>query len=283
MQLTYDIAPFHAILFDFDGVLIDSEPVWWDVIEEVAHARSLVPEDGHVEQRSGIRVRDTIAGLVGNNDQLVDSVTSEVFAIGEERLSNIGLADGAIETIQMIFRSEIPLGLVSSSNTVFLERILRANAVRPHFSVVIGGNRVKHGKPAPDGYLLAAREIGVSAGDCCAVEDSPNGILAAAAAGMNVVHYGNVKVSDPEARRSIHATASTFGELAKILFKVGAEPDRPLGLSTDPGRAILIRELADAGVAADPVVDVGPSGSPNSSHIRPRYPPACGGRQQGKQ
>jgi beta-phosphoglucomutase-like phosphatase (HAD superfamily) len=220
MQFMYDIAPFHEILFDFVGVLIDSEPVWWDVIEAVTRDRSLVPEDGHIERRSGVRVRDTIAGLVEDDDQLVDSVTSQIFAIGEARLSNMALADGAIETIKEIFQSGIPLGLVSSSNTVFLERILRVNEVRPYFSVVVGGDCVAHGKPAPDGYLLAAREVGVSAGDCCAVEDSLNGIRAAVAAGMNVVHFGNVKVSDPEACRRIHASVSTFGELAKILFKV---------------------------------------------------------------
>jgi len=210
---------FDAVLFDLDGVLIDSEPIWWDVIDEISRARHLLPAEGHVERRSGTRVRDTVARVVGDDDRLVESMTREVFIAGEARLGGLPLAEGAIEAIRRFSAAGMVLGLVSSSNSAFLERVLDVNAVREHFSTLVGGDRVQQGKPSPDGYLLAAREIGVRSARCCAVEDSPTGILAAAAAGMYVVRFGKAtRAIDPTVARHVGATASSFAAVDEFLL-----------------------------------------------------------------
>ncbi len=211
-------ASFKALFLDFDGVLVDSEPIWWDIIDDVARAQKLVASEGHVERRSGIRVRDTIATLVQNNDPLVESMTKEVFAVGEARLASTPLAKGAIEAIQQFWNAGVVLGLVSSSNSAFLEHMLQTNAVLQYFSVLVGGDHVERGKPAPDGYLLAASEVGVTPRLCCAVEDSSPGILAAAAAEMYVVHFGKLRVNDPDVVHHIDASTDSFAGLQSILF-----------------------------------------------------------------
>jgi HAD superfamily hydrolase (TIGR01509 family) len=209
---------FDALLLDFDGVVIDSETTWWNVIDEVARDRGLVPANGHVERRSGIRVQDTIARMVPDDEELAESMTKEVLRIGESRLAGMSLADGAVEAIRKISATRIILGLVSSSNSVFLDHVLRVNRIRDYFSVLVGGDRVERGKPAPDGYLLASREANVLPERCCAVEDSSSGILAAANAGMYVVHFGGRSVADPIAMRHVSANAATFAVLADIML-----------------------------------------------------------------
>jgi HAD superfamily hydrolase (TIGR01509 family) len=217
--MSVDKPAFGALLLDFDGVLIDSEPIWWAIIDEVAQSRQLLAAGGQVERRSGVRVQDTIASLVGDDRRLVEALTREVFVTGEARLAGHPLMEGAAEAIREISMAGVVLGLVSSSNSTFLEYVLRANGIREHFSVLVGGDRVERGKPAPDCYLLAAREAGVHPSHCCAVEDSPTGILAAVAAGMYVVQFeSRPPAADAAVDSHVQAVVSTFAALADIVF-----------------------------------------------------------------
>jgi HAD superfamily hydrolase (TIGR01509 family) len=177
-----------AVLFDFDGVLIDSDDLWWSKIDEVLISRSL-PRSEESARRRGLRLEDAIRGLGIGDEQIVQSVAAEVRRIAEPLIEDESLMEGAVETISDLSAAEVVLGVVSSSNSTLLDRVLRRNGVRSHFAVLVGGDRVERAKPAPDGYRLAAQEIMVDPGRCCAVEDSSEGMEAAERAGMQVVHF----------------------------------------------------------------------------------------------
>jgi HAD superfamily hydrolase (TIGR01509 family) len=178
-----------AVVFDVDGVLIDSEPVWEQV------RRGLVAErGGHWSPDAQRRImgmstpewarylsEDLGVGLPP--DQVATMVVDRMAARYAE---HVPLMDGAVDAVHRI-AARWPLGVASSAPAVLIQTVLKAAGLRSCFSVVMSTEQVAHGKPAPDIYLAVAAELGVPPGDCAAVEDSSNGLRSAAAAGLRVV------------------------------------------------------------------------------------------------
>ncbi len=178
-----------AVVFDLDGVLIDSEPVWEQV------RRGLVAErGGHWSPDAQRRImgmstpewarylsEDLGVGLPP--DQVATMVVDRMAARYAE---HVPLMDGAVDAVHRI-AARWPLGVASSAPAVLIQTVLKAAGLRSCFSVVMSTEQVAHGKPAPDIYLAVAAELGVPPGDCAAVEDSSNGLRSAAAAGLRVI------------------------------------------------------------------------------------------------
>jgi len=178
-----------AVVFDLDGVLIDSEPVW----EQVRR--------GLVTERGGHWAADAQRRLMGmstpewarylSEDLGVGLPPGEVAALVTERLAaryreHIPLLPGAVEAVRRL-AARWPLGLASSAPAVLIETVLQAAGLRPDFQVTMSTEQVPHGKPAPDIYLAVAGRLGVEPSDAAAVEDSSNGLRSAAAAGLHVI------------------------------------------------------------------------------------------------
>ena len=178
-----------AVVFDLDGVLIDSEPVWEQV------RRGLVAErGGHWPPDAQRRImgmstpewarylsEDLGVGL--SPDQVATTVVDRMAARYAE---HVPLMDGAVDAVHRI-AARWPLGVASSAPAVLIQTVLKAAGLRSCFSVVMSTEQVARGKPAPDIYLAVAAELGVPPGDCAAVEDSSNGLRSAAAAGLRVI------------------------------------------------------------------------------------------------
>jgi HAD superfamily hydrolase (TIGR01509 family) len=178
---------FDAVFFDFDGVLILSEPTWWSVIEEVLHEHGRV-----IKARvNGLKLRNAIDLQLRNDRKLAKRVEKEVRKRAEQRIKEQSLTDDEEirKLIYQIHGKGIKLGVVSSSDRKLVDDVLTRHRINEMFSVVIGGDNVKNGKPSPEGYKKAARRIKVDRSRCCAVEDSGPGIEAAAEAGMHVVQF----------------------------------------------------------------------------------------------
>jgi HAD superfamily hydrolase (TIGR01509 family) len=182
-----------AVVFDLDGVIVDSEQVWDDVREEY------VRESGGTYTASA--TRDMMGMSSGEwsrylADELgVPGTPQEINAeVVRRMLDRYGedppLIDGAVEAVRRA-AARWPLAIASSSNPELIEVVLRAAGLRELFSVVVSSQEVAHGKPAPDVYLEAAHRLGVEPARCVAVEDSHNGIRSAKAAGMTVVAVPN--------------------------------------------------------------------------------------------
>jgi HAD superfamily hydrolase (TIGR01509 family) len=178
-----------AVVFDLDGVLIDSEPVW----EHVRH--------GLVEGYGGHWADDAQQRLMGMSTPEWARYLSEDLGIGlppdqvarlvirrmaAQYQRNLPLLPGAVDAVRRM-AERWPLGLASSSPPALIHTALTTAGIAPLFKVTVSTEEVAHGKPAPDVYLTVVSRLGVAPGRAAAVEDSSNGLRSAAAAGLHVI------------------------------------------------------------------------------------------------
>jgi HAD superfamily hydrolase (TIGR01509 family) len=178
-----------AVVFDLDGVLIDSEPVWEQVRREYVRRHGGSWHDDTQARLMGMSTEEWAGYLAGELgvDRPPAEVAGEVLErMGERYGERPPLLDGAIPAVERI-GSRWPLGLASSSSRSLIDLVLRAAGIQRWFKATVSTEEVSRGKPAPDVYLEAASRLGVEPGDCVAVEDSTNGVRSAAAAGMRVI------------------------------------------------------------------------------------------------
>lgn len=182
-----------AVVFDLDGVLLDSESAWVRVKREFTEESG-----GHWEDRAqwemlGMsstewsRYMHDELGVPVAPERISAEVADRVVELYREHLP---LLPGATDAVRSL-GAEWPLGLASSSNRNVIDLVLDLMGVAEDFRATVSSEEVERGKPAPDVYLEAARCLGVDPGDCVAIEDSANGIRSARAAEMRVVAVPN--------------------------------------------------------------------------------------------
>jgi HAD superfamily hydrolase (TIGR01509 family) len=182
-----------AVVFDLDGVIVDSEQVWDDVRERLVRERGGLWHDGAQPAMMGMsspewsRYLHDELGLAEPPEEINAEVVRRMLARYREDLP---LIDGAVAAVRRL-AAEFPLGVASSSNRPLIAAVLEAAGIAELFAAVVSSEEVERGKPAPDVYLEAARRLGVGPARCAAVEDSSNGIRSAHAAAMRVVVIPN--------------------------------------------------------------------------------------------
>jgi HAD superfamily hydrolase (TIGR01509 family) len=182
-----------AVVFDLDGVIVDSEHVWDEVRQRLAEERGGRWHDQASRDMMGMsspewsRYMHDVVGLAEPPEEINAEVVRRLEAVYREELP---LLDGAVEAVEAL-AARWPLGLASSSNRELIDLVLRVSGLERWFAATVSSEEVPRGKPAPDVYLEAARRLGVPPGRCAAVEDSENGIRSAKAAGMRVVAIPN--------------------------------------------------------------------------------------------
>lgn len=183
-----------AIVFDMDGVLIDSEQVWDDVREQLAHERGGQWHAGAQRAMMGMsspewsRYMHERIGLAEQPEEINRIVVERMV---ERYAAGPPWIPGAVEAVHRLAETFV-LGLASSSNRELVDGVLEAGGLAACFAATVSSEEVAAGKPAPDVYLEAARRIRVEPSACAAIEDSHNGIRAAKAAGMRCVAIPNV-------------------------------------------------------------------------------------------
>jgi HAD superfamily hydrolase (TIGR01509 family) len=182
-----------AVVFDLDGVLLDSEQVWDEVREQLVRERGAHWHEGAQREMMGmssVEWSQYIHDELGVADP-PEAISAEVVRRMEERYrSRLPLIDGAREAVERL-AGRWPLGLASSSNREVIDLVLELSGLAQFFRVTVSSEEVARGKPAPDVYLEAARRLEVRPEGCVAIEDSENGIRSAKAAGMRVVAIPN--------------------------------------------------------------------------------------------
>jgi HAD superfamily hydrolase (TIGR01509 family) len=182
-----------AVIFDLDGVLLDSEGLWDRARREVVDEQGGQWRDGATTAMQGMssgewaRYLHDVLGVSLAQDRIVDLVVDRLF---DSYRDNLPLMPGAMEVLDR-FGARWPLGLASSSNRIVIDRVLVVAGWQNAFQVTVSSEEVHRGKPAPDVYLEAARRLGRSPLRCVAIEDSANGIQAGVAAGLQVVAVPN--------------------------------------------------------------------------------------------
>jgi HAD superfamily hydrolase (TIGR01509 family) len=203
-----------AVVFDLDGVLLDSEQVWDEVREQLTNERG---GRWHAEAQRHMMGMSSLEWSRYMHDELgvpesPEQVSAEVVRRLEERYRRqLPLIEGASEAVQRL-AARWPLGLASSSNRELIDLVLDVSRLAPLFRATVSSEEVDRGKPAADVYLEAARRLGVNAERCAAVEDSGNGIRSAKAAGMRVLaipnsHYPPDREALGSADVSLHSLA----------------------------------------------------------------------------
>ena len=182
-----------AVVFDLDGVLIQSEEVWDTVRERFTRERGGRYDDEIQRAMMGMsstewsRFLHETAGVPDSPRAINDAVVRRMLAAYAEHLP---LIDGAVEAVERL-ADAYTLGMASSSNRPLIDAVLHAAGLTGQFAATVSSEEVVRGKPAPDVYLEAARRLGVDPKDCAAVEDSHGGIRSAKAAAMRVIAIPN--------------------------------------------------------------------------------------------
>jgi HAD superfamily hydrolase (TIGR01509 family) len=182
-----------AVVFDLDGVLVDSEQVWDAVREDLAKERGGRWHDGAQRDMMGMSSPEWSRYM---HDRIgLTEPPGEINRIVVERMlqryaSGPPWVPGALDAVRRL-AAAFTLGLASSSNRELIDAVLAAGGIGGLFRATVSSEEVPRGKPAPDVYLEAARRLGADPAACVAIEDSHNGIRAAKAAGMACIAIPN--------------------------------------------------------------------------------------------
>ena len=206
-----------AVIFDMDGVLLDSEAAW-DAARE-AYTLESGGTWSEAAQRDMMGMSSTewsrymheVLGVPAEPDRISADVVERMVASYKEQLP---LIDGAVEAVERTAERYDSLGLATSANRPLIDLALRESGLDRFFHVTVSSEEVARGKPAPDVYLEAARRLGVDPAQTMAVEDSHNGILSAHRAGMYVVAIPNKQF--PPAAGALAIADRVLGSIAEL-------------------------------------------------------------------
>jgi HAD superfamily hydrolase (TIGR01509 family) len=209
-----------AVVFDMDGVLIQSEEVWDEVRAEYVRERGGRYDDEVQRALMGMssvewsQYLHDVAGVPDEPEAINDEVVRRML---ERYREHLPLIDGAVDAVRRM-AARYPLGLASSSNRALIDAVLLLAGLTEFFTATVSSEEVAHGKPAPDVYLEAVRRLGVDPHRCAAVEDSHGGIRSAKAAGMRVIAIPNPSYPpDDEALALADVTIRSLDELTPVL------------------------------------------------------------------
>ncbi|HCM37755.1 MAG: Hydrolase, CbbY/CbbZ/GpH/YieH family [Candidatus Gottesmanbacteria bacterium GW2011_GWB1_43_11] len=176
-----------AVIFDMDGVLVDSEPVHFQANKSLFAEYSKRYSLTHVKEFTGQRIveeyaklqkrwslPDSVNRLVQKRDQLFKSLIE----------NTLELAPGALELLQFLKKKKVPVGLGTSALSWYIDFVMNRFGLREFFPVIVGSDHVKQGKPHPEVYQKTGRALGVAPESCVVLEDALTGVAAAKAAQM---------------------------------------------------------------------------------------------------
>jgi len=205
-----------AVVFDLDGVLLDTEELWDEARQEIAEERGGRWRPDAQRTMMGMsspewsRYMHDVIGVPDPPRQISDEVVQRLAELYRRQLP---LIDGAVEAVRRI-GARWPLAIASSSNRPLIDLFLELTGTEELFRATVSSEEVANGKPAPDVYLEAAARLQVEPERCAAIEDSENGIRSASAAGLLVVAIPNrVFQPGPEALALADAVLESLDEL----------------------------------------------------------------------
>ncbi|MFJ3900183.1 HAD-IA family hydrolase [Streptomyces sp. NPDC090025] len=194
----------HAVLFDMDGTLVDTEGLWWEAVEHVA-GRVLTEADR--PEVLGRAVEDTAAWLAGTAGAAeADRLAAALHHEFDTRVrGGVEVRPGALDLLAALARDGVPTALVTASPRPVADTVLAALGAlgAPAFAVSVTADDTERTKPEPDPYLAACRALGVEPAYCVAVEDTPTGVGSAEAAGCAVLAVPSVAPIPPAPGRTV--------------------------------------------------------------------------------
>ncbi len=210
-----------AIIFDMDGVLVDSEPFHIEIENRLFKLNGIdVSDEEHLEYM-GVATEVMWRKIAERHmlelsvEKLTQQSRTESIRFFSE-LTEIPVMPGLIELLEELKQKKYPMAVASSSFPEIIEIILTKTGLRSYFQIVVSSEEAGKSKPEPDVFLLAARKLGIIPWNCLVVEDSFNGIKAAHAAQMSCVAYQSPGV-DPRKQEHADVVVKSYKELALML------------------------------------------------------------------
>lgn len=207
---------YAAVLFDMDGLMFDTEPIWaqsWEPVLE-RHGLHMAPD---LFRRTIGSARSALPGILeqvyGHRDDL-DEIADGHYELAYELLEgHVSAKPGLLELLDYLGGCGVPLAVASSSPRHLIERHLEEYHLEGRFSCIVDGSEVERSKPEPDIFLLAARRLGIDSRDSLVLEDSVNGLRAACTGGLPCIVVPDIQEPSPE--DAAHAVA-----VCRDLFEV---------------------------------------------------------------
>ncbi|MFF2641501.1 HAD family hydrolase [Streptomyces niveus] len=179
------------VVFDLDGTLVDSEPNYYEAGRRLL-ARHGVPDFSweHHTRYIGISTRETLEGL--RAEYGIGAPVDELLVLKDRLYLELARASTEVfpemrKFVELLYAQGVPMAVASGSSRAAIEAVLGATGLDPYFTLYVSAEEVPHGKPEPDVFLEAARQLGADPADCVVLEDAAPGVLAARAAGMRCV------------------------------------------------------------------------------------------------
>lgn len=189
LAMAPSVKRYRAVIFDLDGVLVDSEPIHLAALNAVLCREGILLTEEENAEFLGLPPGEVWARLIrrfalrGLVQDYLQRYEEEVARALQNPLKSPPFLPTLLRSLQEM---RISLAIASSSRREWIERVLNSLDLRRYFPVVVSSDDVRRGKPHPEVYLTAAQKLGMKPSDCLAVEDSPNGVLSAKRAGMDV-------------------------------------------------------------------------------------------------
>lgn len=215
--MNLDPQSLEALLFDLDGLLVDSEPTWFEVEGGFLAQLGFVWTRQEAEACMGqgtpntLRVWQQKHGIEIDIERDTETILTRVI----ERASDMPLKPGAWELLELARSLRLPMAVASSSRRRLIQAVLSAKSIDSYFSAVVSGQDVERGKPAPDIFLRAASLLGKPIERCLVLEDALAGVRAARAAGAPVIAVPSI--ADAQFAALATAVVGSLHEVADLL------------------------------------------------------------------
>jgi HAD superfamily hydrolase (TIGR01509 family) len=217
-----------AVVFDLDGILVQSEELWDEARRSLAADHGISWPDGATDAMMGMSSKEWsryVHDEVGVPDSPEEINRKVLERLLERYRTDLPWIDGAQEAVRRI-GAAYPLGLATSSNREIIDIVVEVGGFEDLLAVTVSSEEVERGKPAPDVYLEVVRRMGVDPSRCAAIEDSTNGLLAAANAGMRVIAIPND--AHPPAEKGLAVADVVLDSISELTPEVvgGTEQQR---------------------------------------------------------
>ncbi len=213
-----------AVVFDMDGLLLDTERVYRAAFEHTSRALGFEPPASLYVSLIGLNRDDAAARIRAEFGrgfpmrQFKDDWTS--YWINDISQNGVPVKPGVRDLLSLLEAHEKPRAVATSSPAEHAQALLEKSGLATRFDTIVTGDQIPRGKPEPDIFLAAAKRLSVAPSHCVALEDSDNGLLAASAAGMTALMVPDIKPPSERARRAAHKVLSSLHEAHALIETV---------------------------------------------------------------
>jgi mannitol-1-/sugar-/sorbitol-6-/2-deoxyglucose-6-phosphatase len=212
-----------AVIFDMDGLLINSEPLWKRAALDIFKPLGVPLTYEMTDQTTGLRLDDIVEHWRSrypwdspSSQEVEDRVVKRLMQLVDESGSPMA---GAESLIAMISGTGLPMAIASSSSTIIIQAVVRKLGIEDHMTEIHSAEEETHGKPHPGVYITAAKKLGVAPADCLTFEDSVNGVLAAKAARMKCVAVPDPRMRDDRRFAIADVVIDSLSDFSPDMFK----------------------------------------------------------------